>query len=558
MFGDMETITSRSRMVGGIPLESQLVSTSNSRPIADPLFAWKWTLGLLALGAGWRIFRYALQFPMWGDEAFISVNFLNRDYLGLLKPLDYRQVAPILFLWSELTVYHLLGGSELAIRLLPFLAGLGSLFLFWRLARSSLSSTGTLMAVGIFAVSYYPIRHSCEVKPYAFDLFWSLALMVTAVNWLARADCWAWLVLLVALVPLALGASYPAVFAAATVSLVLLPTVWRRREFSSWILFGIYNLVAAFSFLIWYRLSGVAQFDSTGGTQNWYWSEWFPPMESVALLKWLAAAHTGNMMAYPAGGSGGASAGTLILCLIGAWQLCRSRRWSIAVLCLAPFGMTFLAAALHRYPYGGSARVAQHLAPAICLLAGNGAATLIAWIARSHTAQLRCLAAASILLALIAVAGMVRDWRRPYKTPADAQLRDIVQRVAREARADDQIVVMDAAEEVAPQFVWYLGLLKDRVAWRGQIDWDLLAGSSSSSPARPLPAASPRHLWCLYLARDLSRRDAVMTTLAPARRPLVLAGHEEFPFQFGQSYETLEHCEVFHWISLPADSRYNP
>jgi hypothetical protein len=505
---------------------------------------------------------------MWGDEAFISVNLLNRDYLALLKPLDYRQVAPILFLWSELTTYRVLGGSELAIRLLPFLAGLGALFLFWRLARSTLNSTGTLLAVGIFAVSYYPVRHSCEVKPYAFDLFWSLALMVPALNWLARPDCWTWLVLLAVLVPLALGASYPAVFVAATVSLVLLPVVWRKREFRSWILFGIYNLTVAVSFLMWYRLAGVAQFDSTGGTQNWYWSEWFPPEEPVALLKWLAVAHTGNMMAYPAGGSGGASAGTLILGLIGAWELCRSRHWSIVVLCLAPFGLTFLAAALHRYPYGGSARVAQHLVPAICLLAGNGAATLIGWFARSDTAQRRCLAAASILLTLIAVAGMIRDWRRPYKTPADAQLRDIVMGVAREARADDQIVVMDAPEEVAPQFVWYLGLLKDRVAWNGQIDWHLLNGSCEdrgplvfnpqSSILGPRLPSAPRHLWCLYLTRDLSRRDAVTTALAPARRTLVLAGHEEWPLQFGQTYETLEHCEVFHWICLPADSTYNP
>ena len=152
------------------------------------------------------------------------------------------------------------------------------------------------------------------------------------------------------------------------------------------------------------------------------------------------------------------------------------------------------------------------------------------------------------MLVLIAVVGMIRDWRRPYKTPADAQLRDIVKSIARQAKAEDQIVVMDSPEEVAPQFVWYLGQLKDRVAWRGQIDWNRL-----NEPC--FPTAAPRHLWCLYLARDLSRRDAVLTTLAPARRHLVLAGHEEWPLQFGQSYETLEHCEVFHWLCFPDTGR---
>ncbi len=506
-------------------------------------FACKCALGMLALGIAWRFLRYALQFPIWGDEAFVSVNLLDRDYLGLLKPLDYKQVAPILFLWSELTMYRLLSGSELAIRLLPFLTGLGSLFLFWRLARATLNSAAALIAVGIFAVSYYPIRHSCEVKPYTFDLFWSLALLVLAVNSIGRPDCWRWLALLAAIVPLALGASYPAIFVAGALSVTLLPAVWRNRTWPGWTLYGIYNLAMGISFLVFYRLAGAVQFDSTGGTANWYWSEWFPPTEAWALIKWLASVHTGYLMAYPAGGSAGASIVTSILCLLGFWEFIRGRNWSILFLCLAPFGLTIIAAAMHRYPYGGSARVAQHLAPAICLLAGNGAAGLISWFARSELAQRRCLASVSLVLALIAFGGMARDWKRPYKTPADAQLRDIVQGIARHAKPEDQIVVMDAPDEVAAQFVWYLGLLCDRVAWKGQIDWDRLDGSP------------PRHLWCLYLTRDLSRRDAIMTTLAPAPHPLILAGHEECSLQFGQRYETLEHYEVFHWVCLPASEQ---
>ncbi|HEV2948893.1 MAG TPA: glycosyltransferase family 39 protein [Gemmataceae bacterium] len=498
---------------------------------------WKLAAGLLAVGLAWRLLRYFLQFPLWGDEASIVVNLLDRGYLDLLKPLDYKQVAPVLFLWSELTAYRLLGGSELAIRLLPFLAGVGSLFLFWRLARSSLNHVAALLAVGIFAVSYYPIRHSCEVKPYAFDLFWSLALLVPAVNWLVRPKQWAWLALLAALVPMALGASYPSVFVAGTVSLVLLKTAWERREFKTWMMFALYNLAMGISFLIFYRAAGAEQFDSSGGTANWYWSEWFPPSRPAPLIRWLASVHTGNMMAYPAGGSGGASALTLIFCLLGIWQLRKDR--SILLLCLLPFGLTFLAAAMHHYPYGGSARVAQHLAPAICLLAGIGAAALIDRFAKSEIARRRSLVGVSAMLAIIGIAGMARDWKRSYKTPADAQLRDLVVGITRQAKPNDQIVVMDAPEEVASQFVWYLGQLKDRVAWRGQTDW----GRFNDSP--------PHNLWCLFLTRDLSRRDAVMSALAPARHPLVLAGHEEFNLQFGQSYETLEHCEVFHWIGLP-------
>src|SRR5262249_20061433 len=155
------------------------------------------------------------------------------------------------------------------------------------------------------------------------------------------------------------------------------------------------------SFLIFYQSAGARQFDSTGGTANWYWSEWFPPSQPFALVKWLAAAHTGNMMAYPAGGSGGASFLTALLCLLGAWAIGRQRRWTIVFLCAGPFFLTFAAALLHRYPYGGSARVAQHLAPAICMLAGTGAAALIRRAFHSMAARRRALIAACMLLALI-------------------------------------------------------------------------------------------------------------------------------------------------------------
>src|SRR4051812_30787680 len=109
------------------------------------------TAGLL-----WRFVRYLAQFPIWGDEAFVLVNLLNLDYAGLTGQLYFSQVAPLLFLWAEETSLNLLGSSELAVRLVPFLAGLGGLGLFGALCRRlPLPYLGTL-ALGLLAVSYYP------------------------------------------------------------------------------------------------------------------------------------------------------------------------------------------------------------------------------------------------------------------------------------------------------------------------------------------------------------------------------------------------------------------
>jgi Dolichyl-phosphate-mannose-protein mannosyltransferase len=435
-----------------------------------------------------------------------------------------------------------LGGAELALRLLPFLAGLGSLALFWRFVRSTVNETAAVLSMGILAVAYYPVRHSCEIKPYSFDLFMALALLVPAMNWLRRPDQLRWLVFLSAVVPVALGASYPAVFVAGTISLVLLPAVRARSvsegKSAALPLYLAYNLAMFASFFLCYWLAGTRQFESTGATHNWYWSDWFPPTQAWPLVKWLAASHTGNMMAYPVGGSVGASTLTCLLCMLGVWHFWRGRQWQMLLLCLGPFALTFVAAALHRYPYGGSARVAQHLAPAICLLAGTGGALLITRLARSEIRRRRWVLAACSVLVLMGIGGITRDLLKPYKTEGDREVRRIVTAIAKQAGPDDQIVVMDGQEEVASNFRWYLRQLGERIVWNGRIDWD------------NLETVTPQ-IWCLCLTRDASRAQALRERIAQAKRSWQLADHFERTLQLGQTDETTEHCEVFHWICLP-------
>jgi hypothetical protein len=491
------------------------------------------------LGVVWRLLRYLLQFPIWGDEAFVCLNLLDGDYASLTRPLRYVQVAPILFLWSELAVYRLLGGGELALRFLPFLAGLGSLFLFWRLVRLTLSPLAGALAVGFLAVAYYPVRHGCEVKPYAFDLFFALTMLVAAASWLERPEQRRWLLVLAMIVPFALGLSYPAVFVAGAVSVALLSAVWRLRDRTTWGLYALYNALMLLSFLSVYLLAGTSQYDSAGGTQNFYWTDWFPPSQPLALLKWLALAHTGNMMAYPAGGRDGASALTFTLCVIAVCHFARARRWELLLLLLVPFVLTFTAAALHRYPYGGSARVAQHLAPAICFLAGTGAAIVCASAARWLGDERRLGLAACALLAVVGIVGMVRDGKKPYKTDGDRMVRQIVTDVVRKAGPDDQIVVLDGNTYIGATFEWYLRQQGDRIRWNGEVDWPRLGHAGD--------------LWGLSFSRDSSGRAAVEPQLLHGERPMLRVEHQLYDLQLGQTNETLEHCEVFRWTGMYGD-----
>ena len=72
----------------------------------------------LVLGCVFRIIRYAQNLPLWSDECFLSVNFIDRGYRELLEPLDNGQIAPPLFLWAQRFIIDLGGFSEWSLRVL--------------------------------------------------------------------------------------------------------------------------------------------------------------------------------------------------------------------------------------------------------------------------------------------------------------------------------------------------------------------------------------------------------------------------------------------------------
>ncbi len=88
------------------------------------------------------------------------------------------------------------------------------------------------------------------------------------------------------------------------------------------------------------------------------------------------------MFAYPAGGDVGASTMTTALVIAAIVAYMRRGSRTVLALLLAPFAMGLAAAFLGRYPYGGSARTMQYVAPSIILMAGLGAAVLLARLPR--------------------------------------------------------------------------------------------------------------------------------------------------------------------------------
>ena len=350
-------------------------------------------IGLLA-----RCVRYLAVFPLWEDECFLCVNLVDRGYGDMFRALEYGQVAPVLFLWIELTLVKLFGFNELSLRLFAFICSVASLFLFRHVAVRLLRGTSLLVAVGVFAVAYPGIRYAAEAKQYGSDMFVGLCLLAIAVEWWTATKAqqssrglWA----LVAVVPFAIALSFPGIFAAGGVSLfVAFILLQRAREQErsgvpflhavvrdrDWLTWGLFNFLLAGSFLL--VLSWAAKNQNVTDMDQ-YWGDIYPPLATPWKLPlWLLNVHAGDLLAYPVGGGRGASALTYIAVAVAIVGLFRKRLGAQLVLFLASPLLHLVAASLQRYPYGGHVKFSQHMAAIICLLAGIGTASILAWCTR--------------------------------------------------------------------------------------------------------------------------------------------------------------------------------
>jgi len=94
---------------------------------------------LIAIGIVLRFVQYQSNRSLWMDEAYLALNLVDRSLSQLFLPLDDAQSAPIGFLIIEKAVITFLGASEYTLRLVPFIASIGSLILFYQVARRCLS-----------------------------------------------------------------------------------------------------------------------------------------------------------------------------------------------------------------------------------------------------------------------------------------------------------------------------------------------------------------------------------------------------------------------------------
>ena len=147
----------------------------------NKLYESKWLIWcIIAVGIFFRIARWSQNFSLWLDEAMITLNIVNRNFIELTQPLDHFQEAPVGFLFIEKFFTVLFGESELVLRLFPLLASVGALLLFYKVAKSCLSKKAVSAAMIFFAISPELIHYSAIVKPYSSDVLACVVILLVA------------------------------------------------------------------------------------------------------------------------------------------------------------------------------------------------------------------------------------------------------------------------------------------------------------------------------------------------------------------------------------------
>lgn len=327
------------------------------------------SLALLVLAVTVRTWQYAGNASLWLDEVELARNILQRPLIELLtEPLARDQVAPPGFLGLERLVVMSLGDSDLALRLVPYLASLLSIPLFWSLSRRVLDEPSRTVGRVMFALGFAFIWYGSQVKQYSTDITIAVALTLLALTLPERLTRSGRPVFALVVGSLAGWFSNAALLVLSGVSgALLLESVrtgtppWRRLLplVAGW---AVGNGLAA-----GYEVRMISP--DTHAAMHRHWSFAFlptPPWHPGDLF-WpfvrlgSVFGESGLRYAWPAL--------QLLVAILGTAALLRSRR-AIALVLLGPVVMALVAATLHLYPFSG--RLVAFVMPAFIIALAAG------------------------------------------------------------------------------------------------------------------------------------------------------------------------------------------
>jgi 4-amino-4-deoxy-L-arabinose transferase-like glycosyltransferase len=421
----------------------------------------------------------------WTDEAWVALAALSPTPAQALAA---GQSTPPLFMLSLWALAHLFGGSEAVLRSLPFLFGVGTVLLFWPLARALAPRPAALTALAAVACSPWLVYFSKELKQYSGDAFFAVLVLALAERLRAREgrEPWAWLALAGSGL-LGLGFSHALVFTLSAAALALWLALPSHRPRLA-LLGGLWALAFAAYYWLFFRHEINVHLVA-------YWAQDFPDFSGpLAFLSWLVQAgrrHLGYFLGYWGQYWG------LPLLLAGLIALARGGSRRAWIYWGAPLLLALLAAAAHRYPFMGhysGNRLMLFSVPLLYLGVAAGLTAVFAFLWRRRLGWL------ALGLTVLLAAGLhpLENLKENLHTTINREeIRPLVAALSQQRRGGDLVYVYYHA--VSPFKYYYQGSLEG-VCWgRTCVDTNLAA------PAAP-PHPPPRRLW-LIASHFLSLED---------------------------------------------------
>jgi hypothetical protein len=393
----------------------------------------------LLLVIGLIAWQYFYDRSLWLDEAMLSLNIIRRGFGGLTHPLDYVQVAPILFLWIEKVSTSLLGDGEMALRLFPFICSvLSILLLYYCAALLTGNRYVALMATVLMGVTPKFIYYAAEVKQYAADV--TVLLVIYCVTFSANALLRRHRTLVLSLTgALAVFISNVAVIGLCTAGIWLFYQAVRHQKdrtavytaFAIWIICFAIN----YRLFIWHHPSAA--------TMKIFWKDMFMPIgHPGAAAKWLMnrAFHLFDEL-LPGPGPSKFYFLTFILYGASLAHLLLKKNYLLVYLLTAPIAIHLVLSALQLYPF--DLRLILYQLPLYCIVLAHGLYELSVLIGKK-----RMLTPLLCVLLIILFAGKVLQ-SMPMKVE---EMRPLLARMNAAVRPNESVYIYTFSE---PAFIYY-------------------------------------------------------------------------------------------------------
>ncbi len=136
----------------------------------------KWTSIASVL---WIPALFVTNKSLWVDELLLALNFIDHSWQHLLKPLEYRQMAPIGFLLSSKCFAVIFTDHDFAFKIIPAFGWLGSWFVFKSiLEHFKISKVFLWGAMALFSSNFILLSYSYEFKQYSTDVTFALLIFL--------------------------------------------------------------------------------------------------------------------------------------------------------------------------------------------------------------------------------------------------------------------------------------------------------------------------------------------------------------------------------------------